>query len=59
MKNIRQLGIWMDHSNAYLMELTNDTIVTNRIVSELSNEETEFNFYKGEKLIHKRSNTCN
>jgi hypothetical protein len=54
MKNIKKLGIWMDHSNAYLMELTNDIIVTNRIVSELTNHEAEYNFYKGEKLIHKK-----
>ena len=54
MKDIKQLGIWMDHSNAYLMELTNDIIVTNRVVSELSNHDTEYNFYKGEKLIHKK-----
>jgi hypothetical protein len=54
MKNIKQLEIWMDHSNAYLMELKNEIIVTNRIVSELSNHETEFNSYKGEKLIHKK-----
>lgn len=54
MKDIKQLGIWMDHSNAYLMELTNDIIVTNRVVSELSNHNTEYNFYKGEKLIHKK-----
>jgi len=54
MKNIKQLGIWMDHSNAYLMELTNDIIVTNRVVSELTNHEAEVNFYKGEKLIHKK-----
>ena len=40
MNNIKQLGIWMDNSNAHLMELTN--------------HETEFNFYKGEKLIHKK-----
>jgi stalled ribosome rescue protein Dom34 len=53
MNNIRKLGIWMDHSNAYLMELANDIIVQ-RVVSELSNNETEFNFYKGEKLIHKK-----
>jgi len=44
----------MDHSNAYLMELTNDIIV-NRIVSELTNDETEFNFYKGEKLLNKKA----
>jgi hypothetical protein len=54
MKNIKRLGIWMDHSNAYLMELTNDIIVTNRVVSELSDNEADFNFYKGEKLVHKK-----
>ena len=53
MNNNRKLGIWMDHSNAYLMELANDIIVQ-RVVSELANHETEFNFYKGEKLIHKK-----
>ena len=53
MNNIRKLGIWMDHSNAYLMELANDIIVQ-RVVSELANHETDFNFYKGEKLIHKK-----
>jgi hypothetical protein len=53
MNNVRKLGIWMDHSNAYLMELANDIIVQ-RVVSELANHETEFNFYKGEKLIHKK-----
>jgi hypothetical protein len=54
MKNIKQLGIWMDHSNAYMLELTNDTIVANNIVSELADPEAEFNSYKGEKLIHKK-----
>lgn len=54
MKNIKKLGIWMDHSNAYLMEITNDKIETNRVVSELSDPEAEFNFYKGEKLINKK-----
>ncbi len=53
MNNIRKLGIWMDHSNAYLMELANDIIVQ-RLVSELVNPDAEFNFYKGEKLTHKK-----
>jgi hypothetical protein len=53
MNNIKQLGIWMDHSNAYLMEFKSDIIV-HRIVSELTNHDEEFNFYKGEKLIHKK-----
>jgi hypothetical protein len=54
MKNIKQLGIYMDHSHAFLMELKNGTILTNSVVSELSDHETDFNFYKGEKLVHKK-----
>jgi hypothetical protein len=36
------------------MEFTNDAILTNRVVSELSNQEAELNHYKGKKLIHKK-----
>jgi hypothetical protein len=36
------------------MELKNETIVTNTVVSELSDHSKEFNFNKGEKLIHKK-----
>jgi hypothetical protein len=54
MKDIKQAGIWMDHSNAFLLELADDKIETNRVISELSNPDAEFNFYKGEKLIHKK-----
>ncbi|MCX6320344.1 MAG: hypothetical protein NTX93_00850 [Bacteroidia bacterium] len=52
MKKNKHLGICMDHSNAFLMELANDTIVTNNIVSESAHPEKEFNLYKSEKLIH-------
>jgi len=41
MKNIKQMGIWMDHSNAILMELINETIVTHSVVSESSSPENE------------------
>jgi len=34
MKEIKQLGVWMDHSHAYLMEMKANVIVTNCIVSE-------------------------
>ena len=52
MKKIKLLGIWMDHSNAFLMELTKDKIVTNSVVSESVHQEKDFNLYKSEKLIH-------
>ena len=54
MKDIKQLGIWMDHSRAFLLALVNDTFVTSSVVSDLSDPEQEFNFYKGEKLINKK-----
>jgi len=54
MKNNKCLAIWMDHSNAFLMELTNDTIVTNTIVSESLNKEEEYSPDTHEKLIHKK-----
>lgn len=33
MKSIKQLGIWMDHSIAHVIKLTNGTIETNSIES--------------------------
>jgi len=54
MKDIKQLGIWMDHSKAFLLEIVNDTIETSSVISELSDPEEEFNIYKGEKLINKK-----
>ncbi len=54
MKKNKQLGIWMDHSNAYLMALTNDTIVENIIESELTQEEKEISLSKNEKYLHNK-----
>ena len=34
MKSKKQLGIWMDHSTAHLMKLTNGILVTNTIESQ-------------------------
>jgi hypothetical protein len=52
MGKTRQLGIWMDHSNAILMELTNDTIVQTNIVSEFTYEDKKNGLSKNEKLMH-------
>jgi len=54
MKIIKQLGICMDHSTAFLLELKNGTIVTNSVVSGNKHSKNQENFYKGEKLIHKK-----
>ena len=54
MKKNKHLAIWMDHSKAFLMELTDDTIVTNKIVSESANKVEEYSSDMHEKLMHKK-----
>ena len=54
MKTIKHLGIWMDHSIAFLMDLTNDTIVQNRIVSEFTHQEKENSLKKNEIFKHNK-----
>jgi stalled ribosome rescue protein Dom34 len=54
MKRNKCLAIWMDHSNAYLMDLRNDNIVTNIVISESMSQDVEFSSVKHEKLIHKK-----
>lgn len=41
MKTNKQLGIWMDHSVAHLIELTNDNIITKTIESASALENNE------------------
>jgi hypothetical protein len=53
MTTSKKLGIWMDHSIAHLMELTNDTIIQNNIVSESTHQEKENTLTsRGEKHMH-------
>jgi hypothetical protein len=54
MKKAISLGIWMDHSNAFLMELKNDTIVTNTIVSEFTHQDRVDGLHKSENLMHNK-----
>jgi stalled ribosome rescue protein Dom34 len=57
MKPTKQLGIWMDHSIAHLMELTNDTIVTNSVASKPKIQEEEQKLYKAEShVLNKEQN---
>ena len=50
----KQIGIWMDHSVAHLMELTNDVITTNTIASEFTHEVKEDSLNKSENLMHNK-----
>jgi len=53
MKSTKYLGIWMDHTIAYLMELKNHTIVTNTIESPPKLQEREQNL-KDESLLQNK-----
>jgi len=54
MKTVKQLGIWMDHSSASLMELKGDTVIQDRIVCEFTREEKELSLSKGERAMHNK-----
>ena len=49
----KNLGIWMDHSNANLMEFTTD-IKTNIIASEFTRDVKANSLEKGENLMHNK-----
>lgn len=48
MKTKKQIGIWMDHSKAYLIDMSNDTIVTTLIESEVETQQSEESILKDE-----------
>jgi hypothetical protein len=54
MTNAIYLGIWMDHSNAHLMEFSPDTIETKTIVSEFTHQQKEHSLGKSENLMHNK-----
>jgi hypothetical protein len=54
MTTVKNLGIWMDHSSAHLMELTISPIETNIIESSFTHQEKEESFSKGEKVMHNK-----
>ena len=54
MEKIKNLGIWMDHSNAHLMEFTTDPMTTDIISSEFTHQEKEHSLSKSENLMHNK-----
>ena len=49
----KNIGIWMDHSNAHLMEFTTD-IKTDLIASEFTHDAKENSLDKGENRMHSK-----
>jgi len=54
MKKIKQMGIWMDHSSALLMELADDAIIRSNVLSDFTHEDKEFSLTKSEKVMHNK-----
>lgn len=48
----KRLGIWMDHSNAHVMEFSLHTIQTTIISSEFTHQVKEDTLNKSENLMH-------
>jgi hypothetical protein len=53
MTTTKNLGIWMDHASAHLMEIA-DPIVTNIVVSNFTHEEKGKSLQKSENLMHNK-----
>jgi stalled ribosome rescue protein Dom34 len=51
----RQMGIWMDHSIAFLMVLENDKIFETIVEVEVSQLETDYDSGKNEKLANNKA----
>ena len=51
MKKVTCLGVWMDHSYAYLMELKANVIVTNCIVCETMLQDHEKSLNEGQNYV--------
>lgn len=54
MKNLRKLGIWMDHSSAHLIEFCPDTMATTIIESDFTYEMKHSSSAKSENLMHNK-----
>ena len=54
MTTINNLGIWMDHSNAHIMELTVDPIETKVYESKFDQAERGLSLEKSENLMHNK-----
>ncbi len=50
----KSLGIWMDHLNAHLIELTTDPISTTTVQSKFTHESKEQSMGKSENVVHNK-----
>ncbi len=54
MKTITQLGIWMDHASATIIDLADKSTKPSIIESDFTHEEKEESLHKSEQLMHNK-----
>lgn len=54
MKTIKQLGIWMDHSNANIIEFASDTKETKTITSDFTSHDRTETLQRSENEMHNK-----
>jgi hypothetical protein len=54
MKTTKNLGIWMDHSSASIMDYSSDPIETVTVLSKFTHEVKKDSLVKGEKIMHNK-----
>lgn len=54
METKKQIGIWMDHSIAHVLEPKDNTIITSNIESEFTHEQRQHALGKNENLMHNK-----
>ena len=54
MERAKNIGIWMDHANAHLMEFTTDPIEVHIFTSKFTHEEKQETLKKGESHMHNK-----
>ena len=56
MKTLKQLGIWMDHSNAHLIEFSDEVKASKIITSDFSYEDKVETLKRSESEMHHKEN---
>lgn len=54
MATAKKIGIWMDHSNAHLMEFTTNLITTTTITNDFTHQDKENSLGRSENQMHNR-----
>ena len=54
MKTITQLGIWMDHASANLIDLSAEATLSTKVTSDFTHEKKEESLNRSEQLMHNK-----